>query len=265
MPRRAETPFALTRPDGRVLRGRFRAGPGALVAFLSGFRSVHTGQKATSVAEWAATRGHACLRFDYLGHGASDGAFADFLISEAVRDAAAAVSAARAPGQPVVLVGSSMGGWIALLMVARGLVEPAGMVLVAPAVDFVSRRLSDMPLQVQERLAREGIVDVPDAYAPGRTYPVTRAFLADALALEPGGRPMAVPCPVRILHGTLDADVPVATSRVLVRQLPDAVLTEVPGGDHRLSDHLDLVTRALEGLVSAAPDPGAGLSPKVGA
>lgn len=255
MPPPAETDFALTRPDGRVLRGRFRPGPGALVAFLSGFRSVHTGQKATAVAEWAASRGHACLRFDYLGHGASDGDFWDFRISEAVRDAAAALTAARAPGQPVVPVGSSMGGWIALLLAARGLLNPAGMVLIAPAVDFVSRRLSDMPIEVQERLAREGHVELDDPYAPGTTYRLSRDFFADAVALEAGRRPMGVRCPVRILHGADDAEVPVAVSRVLVRQLGDAVLTEIPGGDHRLTDHLDRLTEILDALVPAAPAP----------
>lgn len=253
MPPASERPFALTRPDGRVLRGRLAPGAGALVAFLSGFRSVHTGQKATAVAEWAAARGHACLRFDYLGHGASDGVLGDFLISEAVQDAAAALAATQAPGQPVVLVGSSMGGWIALLLAVRGLADPAGMVLIAPAVDFVSRRLSDLPLGLQERLAREGHVDLADPYAPGGTYRVTRKFFADALTLEAGDRPMAVRCPVRILHGADDAEVPVALARVLVRRLPDAVLTEVPGGDHRLSDHLGLLTGALEALVPAAP------------
>jgi len=253
MPPPAETAFSLTRPDGHVLRGRFLKGTGALVAFLSGFRSVHTGQKAAAVADWAASNGHACLRFDYLGHGESDGDFSAFRISEAVRDAAAALSAARAPGQPMVLVGSSMGGWIALLMAVRRLAEPAGMVLIAPAVDFVSRRLSDMPVEMQERLARDGAVAVADPYAPGERYTITRDFLADALALEPGNAPMPVPCPVHILHGTDDADVPVATSRVLVRQLPDAHLTEIPGGDHRLSDHLDLMTKTLEAVVPGAP------------
>lgn len=255
MPPATDTAFTLTRPDGRVLRGRFRPGAGSLIAFLSGFRSIHTGAKATAVADWAASRGHACLRFDYLGHGASDGDFADFRISEAVRDSAAALSATRAPDQPVVLVGSSMGGWIALLLAARGLTAPAGMVLVAPAVDFVSRRLSDMPVEVQERLAREGYVDVADTYAPepGATYRIPREFFTDAMTLETGDRPMPVTCPVRILHGTDDTEVPVATSRVLVRQLPDARLTEIPGGDHRLSDHLDLLTDALETVVPATP------------
>jgi pimeloyl-ACP methyl ester carboxylesterase len=260
MPPAAETPFFLTRPDGRVLRGLFRPGPGALVAFLPGFRSVHTGQKATAVAAWAASHGHACLRFDYLGHGASDGDFLDFRVSEAVTDAAAALSAARAPGQPVVLVGSSMGGWIALILAVRGLIDPAGMVLVAPAVEFVSRRLSDMPVEVQARMAREGYVDLPDPYAPGTTYRISREFFTDAVALEAGQRPMATGCPVRILHGTDDADVPVAASRVLVRQIPGAELTEVPGGDHRLSDHMGLLTEVLEALVPAGSAPG-GASP----
>lgn len=246
-----ETPFALTRPDARVLRGRFLPGGGALIVFLPGFRSVHGGVKAGAVADWARAHDHACLRFDYLGHGDSDGPFEDFRVSEAVRDTAAAVAACRDGAQAVVLVGSSMGGWIALLAAHRRLLDPAGMVLIAPAVDFVSRNLSDMPLPMQERLAREGAVRVADAYAPGETYPISRDFLADALALEPGAGPMDVRCPVRILHGTADPEVPVGTSRVLVRHLKDAELTEIEGGDHRLSDHLGAVTGALAELLGS--------------
>lgn len=243
-----ELPFAHTRPDGASLRGRLQPGDGALVAFLPGFRSVHTGEKAAAVAGWARARGHACLRFDWLGHGASDGPFAAFRVSEAVSDATAALGAVRGAGQPLLLVGSSMGAWIALLLAARGLADPAGMVLVAPAVDFVSRRLAEMPGHMRESLQAHGVVHVPDAYAPGATYPISRAFLDDALALEPGDAPLSVPCPVHILHGTEDEAVPVATARRLARLLPDATLTEIAGGDHRLTGHVPAILAALEGV-----------------
>lgn len=244
----SDLPFAHTRPDGASLRGRLQPGRGALVAFLPGFRSVHTGEKAAAVAGWARSKGHACLRFDWLGHGESDGPFAAFRVSEAVADAAAALGAVRAPGQPLLLVGSSMGAWIALLLAAKGLADPAGMLLIAPAVDFVSRRLAELPDGMRETLQAHGVVHVPDAYAPGESYPVSRAFLDDALALEPGDKPLPVACPVRILHGTDDEAVPVATARRLARLLPDATLTEIDGGDHRLTGHLGRILAALDGL-----------------
>jgi pimeloyl-ACP methyl ester carboxylesterase len=245
---RDEAPFHHVRPDGHVLRGRLRPGGGALVVFLPGFRSVHAGAKAEAVAAWAGRHGHACLRFDWLGHGDSDGDFAAFRVSEAVRDAAEAIAAARRPGQPLVLVGSSMGAWIALVLVQRGLADPAAMVLAAPAVDFVSRRLGELPEAMRAHLEAHGGVQVPDAYAPGESYEISRAFLDDALALEPGDRPLAVACPVWILHGTDDEAVPVETARRLARLLPDARLTEIPGGDHRLTGHMDTLLDALDGL-----------------
>jgi len=243
-----EIPFAHTRPDGAALRGRLLPGDGALVAFFPGFRSAHTGEKAAAVAGWARSKGHACLRFDWLGHGTSDGPFAAFRVSEAVGDAAAALGTVRRPGQPLLLVGSSMGAWIALLLAARGLADPAGMVLVAPAVDFVSRRLAELPGPLREALQAHGVVHVPDAYNPGGTYPISRDFLDDALALEPGDALLPVPCPVRILHGTADEAVPVATARRLARLLPDATLTEIEGGDHRLNGHIGAILAALEEL-----------------
>jgi pimeloyl-ACP methyl ester carboxylesterase len=250
-----EVPFAHTRPDGAALRGRLLPGDGALVAFFPGFRSVHTGEKAAAVAGWARSRGHACLRFDWLGHGESDGPFDAFRVSEAVADAAAALGTVQRPGQPLLLVGSSMGAWIALLLAVKGLADPAGMVLVAPAVDFVSRRLAELPGPMREALYAHGVVHVPDAYAPGSTYPVTRDFLDDALALEPGDAPLPVPCPVRILHGTADEAVPVETARRLARLLPDATLTEIEDADHRLTGHVGAILAELAALEGRLPAP----------
>jgi pimeloyl-ACP methyl ester carboxylesterase len=249
-----EADFAHRRPDGHTLRGRLQPGAGALVAFLPGFRSAHTGEKADAVAAWARSHGHACLRFDWLGHGVSDGGFERFRVSEAVADAEGAIAAVRRPGQRLWLVGSSMGGWIALMVAAQGRLVPDGMVLIAPAVDFVSRRLEQMPPAFKDRLAAYGTVEVPDAYAPGRTYPITRDFLADALRLEPGDGPVAVPCPVRILHGTADDAVPLETARRLAGLLPDCRLTEIAGADHRLTGHLDAITAALDALAGTPAD-----------
>jgi pimeloyl-ACP methyl ester carboxylesterase len=241
-----ETPFAHARPDGALLRGRFLAGNGALTVFLPGFRSVCTGEKAEAVAAWARKNGHACLRLDYLGHGESDGPFERFRVSEAIEDVAAALARVRRPGQALLLAGSSMGAWIAVTAAARGRIEPAGMVLIAPAIDFVSRRLAEMDPDLRARLAATGSVEVADAWPPFSRYRVTSDFLDDALALEPGDAPLPVPCPVRILHGTEDESVPVETARRLARLLPDAKLTEIPGGDHRLNTHIGEILGALE-------------------
>lgn len=245
----AERPFQHTRTDGVVLRGRYLPGAGALLVFLSGFRSVHTGQKATAVAALAAARGHGCLRFDYLGHGVSDGGFEGFRVSEAVTDAAACIRRVHRPGQRLVLVGSSMGGWIALELARRGAVAADGLLLIAPALDFVSRRLAAMPADMRADLVRDGRVRVPNAYTPDTSYPITRAFLDDALALEPGDRALTVPCPVRIVHGDADDNVPIATSRRLARRVAGATLVEIAGGDHRLSDHLPTLLAELERLL----------------
>lgn len=241
--------FTYTRPDGAILRGRFASGDGALVVFLPGFRSVCTGEKAEAVAAWARSRGHACLRLDYLGHGDSDGPFEHFRVSEAVADVAAAVARVQRPAQGLILAGSSMGAWIAVTAAARGKVRPDGMVLIAPAIDFVSRRLAEMAPEMRAQLAATGSVEVADAWPPHARYRVTMPFLDDALALEPDDSPLDVPCPVRILHGTDDESVPVETARRLAGLLPDATLTEITGGDHRLTGHIPAILKALELLL----------------
>ena len=240
-----EIPFHHTRRDGQVLRGRWLSGSGPLLVFLSGFRSVHVGEKATAVAAYARQHDAACLRFDYLGHGVSDGAFDQFRISEAIVDSAHCIHKVRKPGQPLYLIGSSMGGLIALALAQRQQIAPDGLTLVAPAVDFVSRRVAAMPAEAKATLATRGAVQVPDHYAPGSHYTITQAFLDDALALEPGRGPIPVDCPVRIIHGSADESVPITTSRRLVTQLPNATLCEVADGDHRLSDHLSLLLSEL--------------------
>ncbi len=240
-----DMPFHHTRRDGRVLRGRLLPGTGPLLVFLSGFRSVHTGEKATAVARHARRIGAACLRFDYLGHGQSDGTFEQFRVSEAVTDTVDCIRQVWRPEQPLYLIGSSMGGWIALELARQKRLDPNGLTLVAPAVDFVSRRTIALPPEARTALARHGRIEVPDHYAPGTHYTISQAFLEDALAMEPGPGPMSVRCPVRIIHGDADDSVPVDTSRRLVTRLPNATLHEVPGGDHRLSDHIPLLLSEL--------------------
>jgi len=249
----AEHPFTHRRSDGHTLRGRYLPGDGDLLVFLPGFRSVHTGLKAQAFSALASRHGHGCLRFDYLGHGDSDGAFETFRLSEAITDAGDCIHQVLRPGQRLHLVGSSMGGWIALELARHGSATPQSMMLIAPAVDFVSRRLALMPQTARTALKRDGFVTMADDYAPGTDYRILQNFLDDALALEPGEGALTVPCPVRIVHGSDDDSVPLATSKRLVRQLPCATLLSVAGGDHRLSEHLDLLLNECAVLLGLTP------------
>ncbi|MFQ5508526.1 MAG: alpha/beta hydrolase [Leptospirillia bacterium] len=251
----SDTEFHYLRRDGRLLRGRLLPGADTLIVFLPGFRSVCTGEKATAISNFAAERGHACLRFDYLGHGESDGEFADFRISEAMHDTAACIDKAKKREQRLILVGSSMGGWIGLELVRHGHTSADGMLLIAPALEFVTRRFARLPTEHIEAFRRDGHVDLPDTYAPGETYRISNEFLVDAALCQPQPGPTPLPCPVTIIHGTDDESVPVALSRELATRIPGCRLVEVPGGDHRLSGHLPLILKETAALAArrAAP------------
>jgi len=233
-------PQILKRPDGTSLAYRTRPGRAPTIVFLPGFKSDMSGTKAVALDRLAATRGQAFLRFDYSGHGLSSGAFTDGTIGRWAEDARAVIDAATAG--PLVLVGSSMGGWIMLLVALRLRHRIKGLVGVAAAPDF-TRRLMAEELSPSEKaaLARDGVLYKPSAYADEPT-PITRRLIAEAEAHMLLDGPIDLACPVRLLHGTGDADVPWATARRLLERLAsrDATLTLVKDGDHRLSGEADL-------------------------
>ena len=241
----------------KVRRIAVRPQPGRrpTVLWCGGFRSDMTGTKAAHLADWAATSGRAFVRFDYSGHGESDGRFEDGTISRWAEDARA-VLAAFCPGE-VLIVGSSMGGWISLL-IARGLLaEPGrlkGLVLIAPAPDFTEALLwPQIPPEGQAAIARDGAWQVPpDEW--GDSYPITRALIADGRKNLLLGDVVRTGCPVRILHGTADSSVPWSHAMRLVERLAldEATLTLVKGGDHRLSrpEDLERLVRTVEELGS---------------
>ena len=222
----------------RRIAVRPQPGRGPAVLWCGGFRSDMTGTKAAHLAEWAATSGRAFVRFDYSGHGESDGRFEDGTISRWAEDARA-VLAAFCPGE-VVIVGSSMGGWISLLLARALLAQPGrlkGLVLIAPAPDFTEELMwPAIPPEGRAAIARDGAWQVPpDEW--GDSYPITRALIEDGrnnLLLHDVVR---TGCPVRILHGTADDSVPWPHAMRLVERLAldDATLTLIKGGDHRLS------------------------------
>ena len=224
------------------------AGPG--VVWLGGFMSDMTGTKAQAVDAWAARTGRACLRFDYFGHGRSSGKFVDGTISR-WRDDALALIDAQSQG-PQILVGSSMGGWIAMLVARLRPGRVAGLLLVAPAADFTEVLMwQHMSAEVKREILEKGVWRRASVH-DGETYPVARALIEDGRNNLILGRAMVVPYPVRILQGMVDPDVPWQHALKLAAVIEgDVTTTLVKNGDHRLSMPPDirLLERTLDGLV----------------
>lgn len=229
-----------------------REGAGPCVVWLGGFLSEMTATKATALDRWAAAEGRAMLRFDYSGHGASGGRFVDGTIGQWLEDSVAAVE--RYAGPAPVLVGSSMGGWMALLA-ARAMAEPpAGLVLIAPAIDFTEdlmwARFSD---EVRRTILEQGVFLEPSDYSPEPT-PITLRLIEEGRDHLMLGAPIRARAPVHILQGMDDPDVPWEHALRLVERLveDDVVVTLIKGGDHRLSREEDLA-RLVEAVDGVAP------------
>jgi len=229
----------LARADGGNLAWIRAAGQGPTVVFLPGYRSDMAGEKATTLAAFCAARGQAMLRFDYSGHGASDGAFEDGTIGAWAADALAAIDALT-EGK-LVLVGSSMGGWIALLTALARPARIAGLVGIAAAPDFTETLMwAAMAPAERATLLRDGVLRVPSQY--GEPYAITRALIEDGRNRLVLNGPIAIDCPIRLLHGQRDPDVPWETALRIAERVTseDVRITLVKDGDHRLSRAQDL-------------------------
>jgi pimeloyl-ACP methyl ester carboxylesterase len=228
------------RQKGIALAYEFLEGCGPVVVFCPGYASDMGGAKAMRLWEMCREHGQAMLRFDYAGHGQSGGQFIDGCIGDWAADAAHVIEAA-ACGRELLLVGSSMGGWIALLL-ARALGERVkAMVLVAPAPDFTEELMrSELTGEQLEVLRTQGMIYPPSEY--GAPIPLTWRLLEDGARHLLLGGEIAVRCPVRVLHGMRDPDVPWALSPRLAECLAsdDVRLVFVKDGDHRLSREADL-------------------------
>ncbi len=240
--------------DGVNIALRLRKGthtPG--VVWLGGYRSDMLGTKAVALDEWAQKTGHSALRLDYSGHGESGGDFNDGTISTWLAQSLA-VYHTYTEG-PQILVGSSMGGWIALRM-AQELKKqgqsPAGIVLIAPAPDFTSELVEPSLTDAQKNdLIAKGYFEIPSDYSLN-PYVYTRALIEDGRQNRVLKGIIETGCPVHILQGMQDADVPYAHALKLVEHLPvdDVTLTLVRDGDHRLSrpQDIDLLIRTVSAL-----------------
>ncbi|MBJ3776145.1 alpha/beta hydrolase [Acuticoccus mangrovi] len=236
---------------------RITEGEGPTVLWCGGFRSDMMGGKAVALADWGARTGRRVVRFDYRGHGESGGRFEDLAMSDWLADAERVMDR-FCPG-PTVVVGSSMGGWIGLLLARARLragTPLAGLVLIAPAADFTERLMwPQLPDDRKAEIEREGLTLLPSAY--GDPYPITRRLIEDGRNhLLYGDAPIETGCPVHILQGVMDEDVPYRHALELVERLAhdDVVLTLVKDGDHRLSREEDIarLIAAVEGIVDDA-------------
>jgi pimeloyl-ACP methyl ester carboxylesterase len=234
--------------DVRRIAVRARSGTSPGLFWLGGFASDMKGTKAQALDEWAARKGRACVRFDYSGHGESGGAFVDGTIGRWCEDSLAVFD--RFCEGPQIVVGSSMGGWMALLL-ARELAKRskastpraslAGMILIAPAPDFTEDLMwKAFSPAIKAEIETNGVWYRPSEY--GDPQPITRALIEDGRKHLVLGSTIDTGCPVRILQGAKDPDVPWQHAFELTHRLPseDVVLTMIQDGDHRLSRPQDI-------------------------
>jgi len=245
----AERAIAVRVRDGRTPS----TGPGLF--WLGGFKSDMKGTKAEALDRWAEREGRECVRFDYSGHGESGGNFADGTIGRWLEESAAVYT--RFARGPQVVVGSSMGGWLALLLVRalreRKDVAPiAGMVLIAPAVDFTEELMwKQFPDATKREIQEKGAWMRPSEYSEA-PYPITRGLIEDGRKHLLLGGLIETRCPVHILQGVQDPDVPWRHAVELVSRFSrdDVVLTLIKDGDHRLSrpEDIERLIAAVKGF-----------------
>lgn len=239
----------LDRGDAHTLAYVKRDGEGPGVVFLGGFRSDMTGSKAAALGAWSQRAGRAFIRFDYFGHGQSSGDWSEATITRWREDSLAVID--QLTKGPQVLVGSSMGGWMALLAAMARPERVKALVLIAPAADFTEVLMwEEFPLHVREAIEKEGVWMSPSAY--GDPYPITKRLIEDGRSWSILHAPIPVTCPVHILQGYADPDVPWTHAMRTVDALEsqDVTVTLTKAGDHRMSSDADLtrLTAAVDAL-----------------
>ncbi|HYE51456.1 MAG TPA: alpha/beta hydrolase [Azospirillaceae bacterium] len=247
-----ELPIHSLARGGATIAYRRSPGRGPGIVFLGGFKSDMTGTKAVALETFARREGRAFVRFDYQGHGASSGAFRDGTVGTWAEDAVAVLD--HLTEGPQVLVGSSMGGWLMLLAALARPDRVAGLVGIAPAPDFTERLIWDrLDAETRGILLRDRVWIEPSSYDPAG-YPITLDLIEEGRRHLLLGRPVPLSCPVRLLHGQRDPDVPWQVSLDLARDLAsdDVRVTLVKDGDHRLSRPQDigLLTRTVAELLA---------------
>ena len=246
-------PKYLETAQGRRIAYVKHKGKSPTVVFLGGFKSDMEGSKATYLEDWARRNGQSYLRFDYSGHGQSSGSFTDGCIGDWTEDSEAALRALTEG--PLVLIGSSMGGWILLLLAKRLAERIVGVLTIAAAPDFTQNSIwPSLSKKQQDEIMTKGVALLPSEY--GDPYPITRKLIEDGknhLVLK---EPLRVNFPVRMLQGSLDSSVARATALNMFDhfEAADLQLNIIKGGDHSLStfDCLEIIKKSLHDLLNLA-------------
>ena len=249
------TDFIELAGGGRIAYEKF-SGKGPGVVFLGGFHSDMTGTKATALAAHFRRAGRSFLRFDYTGHGASSGDFEEGTIGGWAADAVAVLDE-LAEG-PQVLVGSSMGGWIMCLAALARPGRVCGLIGVGAAPDFTEDLMwNQFDDAAKARMRAEGILQLPSDYED-TPYPVSLALIEDGRDHLLLTEPLPLDCPLHLIHGLADRDVPWQTALKIAEAVTgeDVSINLVKGGDHRLSDEADLarLTDAVDSLATRSTD-----------
>lgn len=248
-------PGSIAGPNGNQIAYVRTNGKAPGVIFCGGYMSDMTGTKALSLETLCREIDHSFLRFDYSGHGASGGIFEDGTISSWTQDTLAVLD--NVVTGPQILVGSSMGGWIMLLVALARRNRVQGLVGIAPAADFTERLLHEELTDKQlTKLHRDGLITIRSPYAE-EPYVFTKSLLEDGAKHRLLNRTIELHCPVRFLHGIQDDSVPWRYSLELANSLSsnDVEVTLVKAGDHRLSEESDIarLRKTVVGLIEATP------------
>jgi len=247
----ASNPSILTREDGATIAYRRMSGRAPGVIFLGGFMSDMNGTKAASLDAFCRARGQAFVRFDYFGHGRSSGEFSEATVGRWKDDALCVLDNFTAG--PQVLVGSSLGGWIMLLLAMARPARVQALIGVASAPDATENLMwNRFSPELRATILRDGQARIPSAYG-AEGYLITRKLIEDGRQHLIMGKPIPISCPVRLIHGMRDEDVPYRASIDLAANLQseDVRVELVKDGNHRLSRDQDLalLSRTLESLL----------------
>jgi pimeloyl-ACP methyl ester carboxylesterase len=243
-----EQTFTLQTENGQQLRGCFHdTGKGPVGIYLHGFRSHCNGDKALEIARHAIKRNRSWLRFDLRGHGQSDGELKDQIISSGLDDLLLVLDSIT--DRTIILHGSSMGGWISLLAALQRKQSVAGMMLIAPAFNFVQNNLANLPGPVLKHWQLETYMSFPDAYG-NEPYSLRYDIIKDAEPHDVLNTQIALDIPVHIVHGEKDPIIPIINTEKFIHraQIPALIYETIPDGEHRLTDHIPLIIRHIDSL-----------------
>lgn len=246
-------PTFLTSPRGHRIATHSTVGQGPRIVFCCGYRSDMASTKASALAEWCTSNTIPFTRFDYFAHGQSDGDFMDFTIGSAMADALEVID--HTQSESIILVGSSMGAWVALNAALERKGTVRGFIGVASAPDFTERLMFARMSPEQHREMDETGVVWAHSEMTDTDYPITQAFITQARSHLLLDDIIGLDIPIHLLHGQADVDVPWETSMILAKQLmsDEVTVTLIKDGDHRLNRpaDLELMLGALARLLSS--------------